>query len=330
MVAIWSIASANSRPNPTRGMEDERWSSFSSSEGEKHATDTDMRRLATIIRRRQKHVRGNSSAPQYTTVGGPVPRDQGQVGRSRSRRSFWSVIGRDDRLPVRAAELCESPADAIGLLEFETGGFCTAFLIGPYHAVTAGHCVYNFATKQWYRNMKFWPGKTCDKHRQLPMIWKESHVKTNYILRKKRDSDFGYMLFEKPRFGINWLNFGYWFPKPQRPLYIYGFPEDKQSRQNQVMYRSHCSHKTAHFLNKGKRLKYKCDTHRGMSGSPLLSLSSSGHLTAYSVHTHGRGRSKFNYGAMINFNRFWELVEWIRKTGYNLKTGRPKGDPPKY
>ncbi len=48
-------------------------------------------------------------------------------------------FGHDDRKAVNRPE--ESPWDAIGQLETASGSLCTATLISPHLALTAGHCL---------------------------------------------------------------------------------------------------------------------------------------------------------------------------------------------
>lgn len=48
-------------------------------------------------------------------------------------------FGHDDR--VRVSNPAESPWDAIGQLETASGNLCTATLISPHLALTAGHCL---------------------------------------------------------------------------------------------------------------------------------------------------------------------------------------------
>ena len=48
-------------------------------------------------------------------------------------------FGHDDRKPVNNP--AEEPWDAIGQLETASGNLCTATLISPHLALTAGHCL---------------------------------------------------------------------------------------------------------------------------------------------------------------------------------------------
>lgn len=50
-----------------------------------------------------------------------------------------TLFNHDDRVPV--ADPTQSPWDAIGQLETASGNLCTATLISPHIALTAGHCL---------------------------------------------------------------------------------------------------------------------------------------------------------------------------------------------
>lgn len=54
------------------------------------------------------------------------------------------VIGADDRVPTRPDRW---PLTAVGRLNLQTGGFCSATLIGPDRILAAGHCVNGLAGK---------------------------------------------------------------------------------------------------------------------------------------------------------------------------------------
>ena len=65
------------------------------------------------------------------------------------------VIGYDDRRPA------SYPTCAVRYLS--TG--CTAFLIGPHHAITASHCVYNCSTNTLTNgtDLDLHIGSNCDR-----------------------------------------------------------------------------------------------------------------------------------------------------------------------
>lgn len=72
-----------------------------------------------------------------------------------------SVIGSDTRTTVASGDYTKYPWRAVGTIlskKTDTAGWCTATLIGPRLAITAGHCVYDKDNNAWMWNTWFSPG----------------------------------------------------------------------------------------------------------------------------------------------------------------------------
>jgi V8-like Glu-specific endopeptidase len=72
-----------------------------------------------------------------------------------------SVIGTDTRTTVAYTDYTKYPWRATGTImskKTDTAGWCTAALIGPRLAITAGHCVFDQDTQAWMWNTWWSPG----------------------------------------------------------------------------------------------------------------------------------------------------------------------------
>ena len=241
--------------------------------------------------------------------------DSSENNLQRARRN---IFGDDGRLLVDNSNYL--PYCAVGYLD--TG--CTAAFIGPYHALTAAHCVYDIATNTWKQNLNLWRGRTCSTNGQR-MYWARVWSVTGYTDNHRPDHDYALIIYNQKNRSPCWLSFGYWDIWPDVGFDIFGYPEDKLSV-------SGCSYNSMWFtschysdtLDSGRRYKYRCDTLPGNSGSALYAEKkgdSSGSRVVYGVHTHGAGTTIWNYGNRIDKSRFCQIVQWMKDSGYTPMCG---------
>lgn len=74
-----------------------------------------------------------------------------------AERDLLGVIGADNRVVIEADD---RRWQAVGRLNRESGGFCTAVLIAPKEALTAAHCLWDQSRRSWEdpRTLHFVPG----------------------------------------------------------------------------------------------------------------------------------------------------------------------------
>ena len=229
-----------------------------------------------------------------------------------SDRARRTIFGTDDRLPVYNTNI--SPYCAVGRLD----NGCTAVFIGPYHAITAAHCVYDKNTNTWKQNLNMWRGRTCGTCGER-MYWRRVWAVQGFTQQHRIDYDYALIIYDENNRSPCWLSFGYKSSWPNIGFDIFGYPYDKAHVSGcsyNSMWFSSCHY--SHTQNSGRRYGYHCDTLGGNSGSALYAEDdvTAGTRRVYGIHTHGRGTSTWNYGNRIDKFRFCQIIEWMDDSGY--------------
>lgn len=108
---------------------------------------------------------------------------------SQPLRERRTIFDRDERLPVDNSN--RFPYCAVGRLD----SGCTAAFIGPYHAVTAAHCVYDTDTDTWKNNLNMWRGRTCN-NRGERMYWRRVWSVTGFTEDHRQDHDYAVIAYD--------------------------------------------------------------------------------------------------------------------------------------
>ena len=145
-------------------------------------------------------------------------------------------VGKPPKVHIRYDDHCPAsyPTCAVGYLS--TG--CTAFLIGPHHAITAGHCVYNCSTNTLTNvtDLDLYIGSNChrpDKQMTFVKAWTYYSDQFCNPRLQKVDYDIAWILYDSNDRASCWSSISTAFSSPLR---LCGYPADKHG-----MYCSWCT-----------------------------------------------------------------------------------------
>lgn len=270
-------------------IERNRWISLSRDGVETTETDEEVKRILDFARRDDATIR---TVESYTS-------DEFYQEASKEKRS---IIGTDDRYKTARYGL-KSRTCTIG--QMENG--CTAFLIGPRHAITASHCVYNFTTRTWKRDLGVYMFRDCLRYGTY-IDWSRA-----WILDIHGDSRTNMALIQLSKTFPCWLGFGYRDPMPPTHVETCGYHGDRN-----LIYRcTYCSNCTTELetteilgttITYNTRMKNTCDIYRA-PGSPMVTDGAH----AWGVHSH-QSRT-YNYAVRFSKERFYLLCNWLCITG---------------
>ena len=233
------------------------------------------------------------------------------------------IFDEDDR--VFASQSQSFPQCAIA--RASTG--CTAFYIGPYHALTAAHCVNSFRYG-WRGRIRLWRERNCHNvgHQntcsRVFAVFGHTHLKM---------FEYDYALVEMNRNGEPspcWFGIGYvnqWDHPSYRNLEVLGYPYDKRRYTGQpecsyeAMWKASCNVSYSVRQN----LIQWCDAVSGNSGSPVYSQTD-GDKVVYGLHAQSVGNYVYNangerelqqwwnQGPIITPLRYHQILRWMERT----------------
>ena len=233
------------------------------------------------------------------------------------------IFDEDDR--VFASQSESFPQCAIA--RASTG--CTAFYIGPYHALTAAHCVNSFRYG-WRGRIRLWRERNCHNvgHQntcsRVFAVFGHTHLKM---------FEYDYALVEMNRNGEPspcWFGIGYvnqWDHPSYRNLEVLGYPYDKRRYTGQpecsyeAMWKASCNVSYSVRQN----LIQWCDAVSGNSGSPVYSQTD-GDKVVYGLHAQSVGNYVYNangerelqqwwnQGPIITPLRYHQILRWMERT----------------
>jgi len=222
-----------------------------------------------------------------------------------------AVLGPDERELVTDTRIYPYSAIADLSMMFKDGSFYqgTAWFIGPYTLMTAGHNVYssdpNHPSWGWARSIEVMPGRNGDTFpfgRIMAYNWDAAHWWKN---GGYQDYDYGVIVVDEPlgntvdRFGFHAMSHDELLGPPATMARVCGYPWDKDNGTTMWWDEEPVSGVDA--LN----VYYKTDTEYAQSGSPVF-YEAGGRAYAFAVHNYS-GTSA-NSGRRITDT----LFEWMK------------------
>lgn len=231
-------------------------------------------------------------------------------------RTARFIFGEDDR------EYSYFPQCAVARVS--TG--CTAFFIGPYHALTAAHCVNSFRSG-WKGQVQMFRGRNCHI-RGFSSTCSRIFAVLGHTHQKLYEYD--YALVEMDTSGEPapcWFGIGYvdpWEYPSYMDLEVLGYPSDKRWYTGhpgcsfEAMWLASCN--VSYSIR--QNLLQWCDAISGNSGSPVYSNVDQNkvvygiHAQSVGTYVYENGNRKleklWNQGPMITPLRYFQILRWMK------------------
>ena len=230
-----------------------------------------------------------------------------------------NVIGNDDR--VRITPTTSFPWSAIVKLHItwkEYYTFATGVLIDKKHVLTAGHCVYSNIHGGWADTIKVVPGEDNGNEPYGHALVVKIRCYDDWIQNASYDHDFAILTLDRD-IGLQTGWMGLYTTLSSSSTYTSmlntaGYPYELDDGNNLYW----CSDYGVSADEYNHR--YKLDTTRGQSGSPVW-IYYNGRPYILSIVTYGFDGLDINFGTRINQNKYYCIGNWI--TADETLTNKP-------
>ena len=205
------------------------------------------------------------------------------------------------------------PEYAIGLLD----NGCTAFLVGPHHAMTSARCVYKQDQRLWEEDLDFWRGRH-DLHYLQRMEWESVVIPQEFFEHGDQMYNWAIITFEKKSVSKVWLNFVY----SPKPVIAYATKYGYNGSTDGIMVSKICEGVKEKDNVKLLHLDC-CESNETMNGGPVLKGYNFNHSKMPKVCGINH-RDKFGEESSVGFNSdtFWSVCYLLDTNGFDADCGK--------
>ena len=211
------------------------------------------------------------------------------------------------------------PGNAIGLLAHET---CSAFLVGPRHALTSAKCVYEHASRTWLKELDLYCGRDCSAYQHL-MHWESVRIPAGYYSNGDSRLNWALITYTVESQAPVWTSISYDPSFSNRLVYleVAGYCDAPSSR---CLYSSECFSLPQSSLPWERNIVVECGAQIGFHGGPLFASENdlfSKRTGTPSVHGISTHTEQSNSHKMLRFteNIFWQVCHLVATDGHNLQ-----------
>ena len=207
------------------------------------------------------------------------------------------------------------PQYGVGILE----NGCTAFLVGPRHALTTASCVYNYTTGSWSSDLDFWRGRNGDEYLEK-MLWDHAIIPANFFITGEHIYNWALIIFAEEAESPVWLKMAYSSELSDATVTMYGYFTSNHTWAK--MYSTICQSDS--IQDDQNCLTVQCGTSQKFNGGPILK----GYNFQHSKMPLVYGIS-IDYGFQSNTHKavsfhpfiFWSLCHHLTREGFDAKCG---------
>lgn len=297
------------------------WVSYGKSGSVHSATVSEVNRLLEYVGM-QPNVTAAGPRASLVSFTGVQMEDGPEKEDSIKRTNPRPAAERSSELPLAGEVLDMVPSTnfypefAIGILE----NGCTAFLIGPRHALTAAHCVYDFNASSFNENLNLWRGRNLDTYLGL-LAWSEVIVPINYFLSGVERDDWALIIYNEISASPVWLKIGYSKRIYNAPFTAYSYLSNKPYG---VMYSTICRSQTENSAvhTDPQLINIWCSTVECFDGGPVLrgyDFQRSKMPVANGIVLSNASYSLSHNTVVFQPDLFWSLCYHMAEHGFNAQ-----------